>query len=447
MTERLKRLTMRSFRGVPGEMEVDFGNGQSIAVYGDNGTGKSTIADALEWFFTGGIELLSHEGRQHAVRNLGGAGTGDTSVEIVTSGALGGKAVFPDERAPESFGIGRETFLLRGRTLADFINKTKTEKWKALAELLGLDAIELLRQDLQRARTDIKKQVKAAEEKIGASKAAIAGTDAAVTEEGVLETLQQFCRVLGVEVPDSLASASDPGWIAALAGESGEGRGSRLEAVASMVSSFRAPALDSDALRAWNGAVASNEGAALSRLTFFRDADALLSSSPRQETCPLCGRPVQGEELASRVRGVLTGLLDSAREMERIGEKVQECRDGFTGALEARRAFLAQAKSLRIDVPEPPSIPSQLPAGIERREAIDLTPLEGFHRDLAAWDEAARAAVQKSSPASAGTRSSQLAQLGILCDHIRAWRLGERDLARAKKALDLAERVYDAYQD
>ena len=40
--------------------------------------------------------------------------------------------------------LRRETFLLRGRTLADFINKTKTEKWKALVEILGLDAIESL---------------------------------------------------------------------------------------------------------------------------------------------------------------------------------------------------------------------------------------------------------------------------------------------------------------
>ena len=71
---------------------------------------------------------------------------GVTSVEIHTNGALGGKVVFPDERNPEAFQhIRQETFLLRGRTLADFINKTKTEKWKALVEILGLDAIESLR--------------------------------------------------------------------------------------------------------------------------------------------------------------------------------------------------------------------------------------------------------------------------------------------------------------
>ena len=63
MSERLHRLAMKAFRGVPGELVVDFGEGQSMAVFGDNGTGKSTIADALEWYFTGQIELLTHEGR------------------------------------------------------------------------------------------------------------------------------------------------------------------------------------------------------------------------------------------------------------------------------------------------------------------------------------------------------------------------------------------------
>ena len=129
--------------------------------------GKSTIADALEWYFTGGIELLSHEGRQHAVAYVGGETDDVTSVEVFTNGTLGGKVAIPDERTPETFQvIRRETFLLRGRTLADFINKTKTEKWKALVEILGLDAIEGLREDLQRARNELRKLSKAAEDEL-----------------------------------------------------------------------------------------------------------------------------------------------------------------------------------------------------------------------------------------------------------------------------------------
>jgi len=446
VSERIHRLTMRSFRGVPGELAVDFGGGQSIAVYGDNGTGKSTIADALEWFFTGGIELLSHEGRQHAIRNLGGGG--ETSVEVVTSGDLGGKVVFPDERGPDALAMaGRETFLLRGRTLADFINKTKTEKWKALAELLGLEAIELLRQDLQRARTDIKKRAKAAEERIAASRRAISSGDAAVSDEAVLETLQQICRALGVDVPESLARVADPAWVSAIAGESAALSSPKLEMLSASAAGLRAPSVDEAAIRAWNEVVGSEQGRDLSRLTLFREADALLAAAPRPQSCPLCGRAIEGDELASRVRDVLTGLLESARQMERAGEGVQECRDVLAAALEARRALLAPARALRIKLGDPPAPPAEVAAGLERRAAIDVDALEAYATALARWDDGARAAIRKSMPADASTRQSQLAMLTVICEHIRAWRAAESELARAQRGLDVAERLYDAYQE
>ena len=202
MTERVQRLVMHAFRGIPGEMTVDFGKGESVVVYGDNGTGKSTIADALEWYFRAEIELLSHEGRQHAVRYVGAESDGVTSVEVVTSGTLGGKVVFPDERnAGDIPRIRRETFLLRGRTLADFINKTKTEKWKALVEILGLDAIESLREDLQRARNELRKLAKRWQDEVRTYRLALGSGSEEVSHETVLASLQQICGMLGVDPP------------------------------------------------------------------------------------------------------------------------------------------------------------------------------------------------------------------------------------------------------
>ena len=219
MNEKVQRLVMHAFRGIPGEMTVDFGKGESIVIYGDNGTGKSTIADALEWYFTGGIELLSHEGRQHAVRYVGGETNGATSVEVITNGSLGGKVVIPDERDAERFhAIRRETFLLRGRTLADFINKTKTEKWKALVEILGLDDVERLREDLQRARNDLRKVSKATEEEVRSYQQALASGSGEVSHDTVLENLQQFCRMLSVDPPESLDQVVDPSWLTAAVG-------------------------------------------------------------------------------------------------------------------------------------------------------------------------------------------------------------------------------------
>jgi ATPase subunit of ABC transporter with duplicated ATPase domains len=50
-------------------------------------------------------------------------------------------------------------------------------------------------------------------------------------------------------------------------------------------------------------------------------------------------------------------------------------------------------------------------------------------------------------PADASTRQSQLAMLTVICEHIRAWRAAESELARAQRGLDVAERLYDAYQE
>ncbi len=226
MTEKVQRLVMRAFRGIPGEMTVDFGKGDSMVIYGDNGTGKSTIADALEWYFTGGIELLSHEGRQHAVAYVGGESDDVTSVEVFTNGTLGGKVAIPDERNAETFHvIRRETFLLRGRTLADFINKTKTEKWKALVEILGLDAIEGLREDLQRARNELRKLSKAAEDELRTYRRAVASGAEDVGEDTVLGNLQQICTMLRVNPPQTLDQVVDPSWLTAAVGASTDGIG------------------------------------------------------------------------------------------------------------------------------------------------------------------------------------------------------------------------------
>ncbi len=264
MSERIQRLVMHAFRGVPGEMTVDFGKGESIAVYGDNGTGKSTIADALEWYFTGEIEFLSHEGRQHAVRHVGGDDDGATSVEVVTNGTLGGKVDFPDERNPESFhAIRQETFLLRGRTLADFINKTKTEKWKALVEILGLDAIERLREDLQRARNDLRKESKAADELVQSLRRALASGDAAVTRETVLANLQQICQMLGVDPPGSLDQAVDPFWLTTAVGASALGSESAdRESLVAEIKALATPVADVKGLEALERAGLIGSGAA-----------------------------------------------------------------------------------------------------------------------------------------------------------------------------------------
>jgi predicted ATP-dependent endonuclease of OLD family len=59
----LNKLSIRGFRGIR-ELDVSFG-GKNVAVVGSNGSGKSSIADSLDFLLTGQIgSSLFHVGNR-----------------------------------------------------------------------------------------------------------------------------------------------------------------------------------------------------------------------------------------------------------------------------------------------------------------------------------------------------------------------------------------------
>ncbi len=50
---KVKGMTISGVRGVP-SLRLDF-EGKNVLIYGENGTGKSSIIDAIEFFFTGAV--------------------------------------------------------------------------------------------------------------------------------------------------------------------------------------------------------------------------------------------------------------------------------------------------------------------------------------------------------------------------------------------------------
>jgi energy-coupling factor transporter ATP-binding protein EcfA2 len=432
-------------------MTVDFGKGESIVIYGDNGTGKSTIADALEWYFTGGIELLSHEGRQHAVCYVGGESDGVTSVEVVTNGPLGGKVVFPNEANAERLhAVRRETFLLRGRTLADFINKTKTEKWKALVEILGLDAIENLREDLQRARNELRKLAKAGEEEVRTYRRALASGSEEVSIDTVLANLQQICRMLGVDPPRSLDQVVDPSWLTAAVGASAAvSEGSDRESLLAEIKTLSPPAFDQRAVEAWNDLVSSDRARLLPRASLVREAKRLFETGLIDKgRCPLCGQKVDDTHLAQRIESALVDVMEASRDLERVRDPVAQQADDLEAAHDKRLSIHNRARALELELPPVPDIPHVgLRGSVDALALVKIDAITSALSDLRKWDRAAAALARKASPMEPTTRDTQLVMLAALCQQVNAWRLAEKRATRARRALDLAERVFDAYQN
>jgi len=442
---------MRAFRGIPGEMTVDFGKGDSMVIYGDNGTGKSTIADALEWYFTGGIELLSHEGRQHAVSYVGGERGEATSVEVFTNGTLGGKVVIPDERSVETFqAMRRETFLLRGRTLADFINKTKTEKWKALVEILGLEAIENLREDLQRARNELRKLSKAGDEEVRAYRRALASGSDEVSDDMVLGSLQQICTMLGVDPPRTLDQVVDPSWMTAVVGASAAvSKGSDRERLLAEIKTLSPPALDRRAVDAWNELVSSDRAKLLPRASLVREAKRLFETgSTDKGRCPLCGQKVDDNSLAQSIERALADVMAASRDLESVRDSVAQLADDLEAAHDLRLSIHSRAGGMELGLPAVPEMPHALPrVSVETLTPLDIDAIASAVSDLRKWDRSAGTIAGKAAPAEPSARDTQLVMLAALCQQVNAWRLAEKKATRARGALEIAERVFDAYQN
>lgn len=449
MTEKIQRVAMRAFRGVPGELTVDLGRGESLAVYGDNGTGKSTIADALEWYFTGEIELLSHEGRQHAVRYVGDDESGATSVEVVTNGTLGGTVAFPDERNPATFQVTRrETFLLRGRTLADFINKTKTEKWKALVEILGLDAIEDLREDLQRVRNELRKELKAAEEQVQSFRRALGSGGEGVTPEAVLANLQQICGLLKVEPPQSLDDVVEPSWLAAAVGASAAGAGpSERDSLLTEVKSLSAPTLDAKTLEGWNALVSSKRARLLPRVSLVREAQRLLETQSADGRCPVCGQAVDQRKLARKIESTLADLMEVSQELEELRDAMAQGAEDLVEAHDKRQSLHRRAYAMDLELPPVPAPPEAgLQTSIEGLAVVDVAAITRYVSELSKWDRAAGKVGRAAAPGAPSTRDTQLLMLAGVCEQVKGWRLAEQKAARALRAFTLADRVFEAYQ-
>jgi AAA15 family ATPase/GTPase len=136
MNERLLSLSIQGFRGMADEFSLTFPNGSGLVVLGHNGTGKSSIADALEYYFTGKIRPLAKEGRG-IVHNLA-TGQANTRITVETTGRLSGKSDLEKAPAASAAINPKENFILRGRTLAEFVDKTKGEKRTALCNGLAL---------------------------------------------------------------------------------------------------------------------------------------------------------------------------------------------------------------------------------------------------------------------------------------------------------------------
>jgi hypothetical protein len=168
VTARIKKLTLTSFRGATQKVEVTFDTTKPVAlIFGENGTGKSTIGDALDFICNGHFGSLedrsmSDQPKSH-VASLG-HDTNQLKVHLATTigdftGALSknGPIVTPSVGCPEARILRRSNIL----GLLDAQPKARFDELKTFIAVAGIEKSEIaLREAHRNAQADCNEAVR-----------------------------------------------------------------------------------------------------------------------------------------------------------------------------------------------------------------------------------------------------------------------------------------------
>ncbi|NGY37252.1 AAA family ATPase [Flavobacterium sp. XN-5] len=178
MAIKINNLIIKGIRGAKDTLELPL-NGKSILLYGDNGTGKSSISDAIEWFYTNKIKHLSTPeiDTSDAIRNAKLLDVENSEVSIsYTNSSLdatktlslkNNKLVQKGSNTSEDFkkyidDSEKENLISRYQYIRNFVDSTKGEKLKYLSDIIGFEEVTkikgVLLKSLNNAKSTLKTQ-------------------------------------------------------------------------------------------------------------------------------------------------------------------------------------------------------------------------------------------------------------------------------------------------
>lgn len=176
MATKIKSITIEGIRGIRNSISLPL-NEKSVLLYGDNGSGKSSVSDAIEWFYTDKVSHLSGSeiDLKEALRNSHQKETDTSSIAIsynrnvidatkklsVKRGKLSSEISNLTDDFQKYFSASQsENLLLRYQFLRDFIDQTKGDKLKYLSDIIGFSEVTKTKDVLRKAFSSIKSEIK-----------------------------------------------------------------------------------------------------------------------------------------------------------------------------------------------------------------------------------------------------------------------------------------------
>ena len=351
---RIKSLELAWFRGAADPVTLDL-NCKSMVLYGNNGSGKSSFIDAVEYVLHNGrIEHLTHEysspHQANAIPNTHKPKTSKTALQIKFEDDSDIQITFMSNGAPKNAdpkGISMDEWeyrqtILRQHEVSAFTHNTKGEKYSALLPLFGLQHMEVAADNLRQITKTVRTEAGLTEKQTKVKQIELLRTEvfATLSDEGIVRDIAdlflKYCQG-ATTTGDAISRCDDidAALESDLEGYSAENQkhfflkhlaDSQLEARANSV---RAASVD---------LADSTEPSLSEKLEVLQSAAKFGATleGVQEMDCPACGQAITVEAFREHVR-VET-------------DRLRELYDAFTGYKAAIGSVCSSLDSLKSDI-------------------------------------------------------------------------------------------------
>lgn len=379
----LQSLSLTAFRGSAGTFTLAFEKGKKLTlIYGENGTGKTTICDAFEFLAKDNIGSLDNRGLGSSVRKYWrtvGKDPQEFAVELTTSdGTCTGKLA--GNLKTVLSGVAPKIELLRQRKIIDLMEAQPSKRYETIKRFIDIDAFE-------HSEEALRQQGKALATELASAKQA---------EDQSLEELQSSYEAAG-----SPAGMNAVEWSKQKLAEPTTGLEADISAISKLRAAYEAlkaypenldgkraniatAQTNADAAdQAQSDALATVDSAAAERESVLTSGQAYLEAHPDAEQCPLCESKENIATLANAVQTTLTQLsaLTSANQKKKQAQRalasaktaLQQAEGDYSKAVTAfadAQASHQWKAGVQLPVSAAPSNPTELAAWLAANDTI-----------------------------------------------------------------------------
>ena len=380
----LKSLTLTAFRGSAATFTLDFEKNKKLTlIYGENGTGKTTICDAFEFLAFERIGSLENRGMGKGLEKFwptAGKPATALAVDLETHTTKCSGRIVDKKVTVSPVSTRPRIELLRQRQILELIQAQPAARYEAIKRFIDIEAYERSEEALRQIGKSLateKQQAQAAEQE---NLAALQGFyEAAGSPEG-LNAVTWAKQKLAEPTIGLDADIAAIGKLRA-AFEALKGYPEKLETRRGGVATAQAAADAAD--QGQLAALAAAGDGAGDKLSLLTAGDTYIESHPDAEECPLCASSENIDGLGASIKAQLAqlGALKSATEEWRkqhaaltaANAALKQAEDDYQKAV----ATLTTAQSSHqwkttVQIPDapPPADSATLPAWLTANETI-----------------------------------------------------------------------------